>query len=134
MGEWPRSARGSCSRAPLRARRLAAPSAIAYESEPGLAPGQIGFLAGATGLGFAFLGPGSWASGRWGRLRAPTLFDVLGSVLPFALPALSRSPGEPGEAALAVLPGSTAQGAQAGFQGLSKPERKHPQTSSVRPG
>lgn len=95
---------------------LAGPFAVAYQDALGLTPAQIGLLASAAaGLGFAFLLAGAAASERWGRLRALSLFDLTGFVLPAVLLALARTPGE---VAAAVLLGATAQGAQAGFQGL----------------
>lgn len=95
---------------------LAGPYAIAYQDALGLTAGQIGLVASATAaLSFAFLLLGAAASERWGRLRALSLFDLLGFVLPGVLLALARTPGE---VVLALLLGATAQGAQAGFQGL----------------
>jgi len=108
---------------------LAAPFALAFQEGLGFSAPQIGLLASASaGLGFVFLGVGSLASERWGRLRALTLFDGLGFVLPALLLAAARTPGQ---AALAVLLGATAQGAQAGFQGLLLGELRAGERSRV---
>jgi MFS family permease len=113
----PRTSRALILTGPLFApTALAAPFAVAFQGALGLSPAQIGALGGAaTGLGFVFLLVGGQAARRWGRLRAMTVFDALGFVLPALLLALARTPAE---LVAAALLGATAQGAQAGFQGL----------------
>lgn len=117
LRDLPRSARVLVLTGPLFApAALAAPFAVAYQAELGLAPAHIALLAAAAAaLGFAFLGLGALAAERWGRLRAFTAFDVAGFVGAGLLLAAARSPAE---AAAAVLLAATAAGAQAGFQAL----------------